>query len=216
MSMNSNGPGSTRRATTSWVASSSVRSETQLHTRPLSSGCILRRNRNRGPVSVWVSARISTSAYSVNRSGQDERSLVIRQTWSRSASMTTELSVCPTVAVPGWAVVVMSFLDPGCVGWGSGHPGRARHGGGDGGDDLAERVAVGAVVGHLGAEPVVQLGLHREEGQGVQTDVGEPRVGVVAVRRHGEAGLLGQQVHEVGLGERVGHGRRPFGCGTVG
>src|SRR4051794_19297585 len=166
MSMNSNGPGSTRRATTSCAASSSVRSETQLHTRPLSSGCIFRRNRKR----FSVSDRISTSEYSVNRSGQDARSLVIRQTWSRSASMTTELSVCPTVVVPGSVEESMSVLDPG---EGSGHARGARGRGGDGGDDLAEGVAVGAVVGHLGAEPVVQLGLHREEGQGVQADVGE-------------------------------------------
>src|ERR687893_988034 len=105
MSMNSKGPGSTRRARTSWVAGSSVRSDTQLHTRPLSSGCILSRKRNH----VSVSARISTSLYSVNRSGHDGRSLVIAQTWSIGASMRIELSVCPAVSVvvPGSTVLLM-------------------------------------------------------------------------------------------------------------
>src|SRR3954453_11818221 len=93
MFMNSKGPGSSRRATTSWAASSRVRSDTQLHTRPDSSGCILSRKRNIGP----LCASTSTSLYSVKRSGHVVRSLVIRQTWSMSASMKIELSVWPTV-----------------------------------------------------------------------------------------------------------------------
>src|ERR687889_2825425 len=182
MSMNSKGPGSTRRARTSWVAGSSVRSETQLQTRPLSSGCILSRKRNH----VSVSARISTSLYSVNRSGHDGRSLVIAQTWSIGASMRIELSVCPAVRVPGSRVLLMWVSPRGCrqcvgrtgglpagprrelaSGGGqggpfSGHPGRAL-GGVDALDDLAERVVVRAVVGHLGAVAVLQLGLHGQE-----------------------------------------------------
>src|SRR4051795_7698446 len=207
MSMNSNGPGSSRRATTSWLDSSRVRSDTQLHTRPLSSGCIVSRKRNVEP----VCASTSTSAYSVNRSGHDGRSLVIRQTWSRSASMTIELSVWPTVRL-SCSMVLIWFLQAVRVGGaagvdGSGHPRPLVDGPGDGGDDLAERVAVGAVVGHLGAEAVVQLGLHGQEGQRVQPDVGEAGVGVRRVRRRGEPRLLDEQVHEAGEGEgRIGQG----------
>src|SRR4051794_38783699 len=204
MSMNSNGPGSSRRATTSWAASSRVRSETQLQTRPDSSGCILRRKRNVVP----VSARISTALYSVNRSGHDRRSLVIRQTWSRSASMTIELSVCPMVRLPCSRVLTGILLEG--SGWGSGEAGRGGDPG-DGGDDLAERVAVGAVVGHLRAVAVVQLGLHRQEGQRVQADVGEAGVRVGGVRRRGQARLLREEVHQLLEGERrFGHGGVPL------
>src|SRR3954470_15003310 len=214
MSMNSNGPGSSRRATTSWSDSSRVRSDTQFHTRPLSSGCIVSRKRNVEP----VCASTFTSAYSVNRSGHDGRSLVIRQTWSRSASMTIELSVWPTVRL-SCSMVLIWFLqevrDGGVWVDGSGHPRRVVDGAGDGGDDLAERVAVGAVVGHLGAEAVVQLGLHGQEGQRVQPDVGEAGVGVRRVRRRGEPRLLGEQVHEVGEGEGgIEHGAVPLGSGA--
>src|SRR3712207_973802 len=104
MSMNSNGPGSTRRARTSRAAGSRVRSDTQLQVRPASSGCMVSRNRKY----VSVDSRISTEAYSVNRSGQVARSLVIAQTWSTSASMTIELSVWPTVCVCGLSVLVTS------------------------------------------------------------------------------------------------------------
>src|SRR3712207_3355352 len=103
MSMNSNGPGSTRRARTSRAAASRVRSDTQLQVRPASSGCMVSRNRKY----VSVDSRISTEAYSVNRSGQVARSLVIAQTWSTSASMRIELSVWPTVAVCGLSVLVI-------------------------------------------------------------------------------------------------------------
>src|SRR5918995_863367 len=195
MSMNSKGPGSTRRAFTSRAAGSRVRSDTQLQTRPDSSGCILSRNRNQ----VSVCARISTSAYSVNRSGHEGRSLVIAQTWSIGASMWIELSVCPAVCVPGSRVLLIGKLlgmSMGCDGVRprpearrepasgeedgvflrgvrrtGGPPAGARRelasGGGQGGpfsghprrplggvdrlDDLAQRVAVPAVVGHLGA-----------------------------------------------------------------
>src|SRR4051794_3437871 len=200
MSMNSNGPGSSRRATTSWAASSRVRSETQLQTRPDSSGCILRRKRNVVP----VSARTSTSLYSVNSSGHVRRSLVIRQTWSRSASMTIELSVCPMVRLPCSRVLMGILLE------GSGPAGRGGDAG-DGGDDLAERVAVRAVVGHLRAVAVVQLGLHRQEGQRVQADVGEAGVRVGGVRRRGQARLLREEVHQLLEGERrFGHGGVPL------
>src|SRR3712207_4777223 len=159
MSMNSNGPGSTRRARTSRAAGSRVRSDTQLQVRPASSGCMVRRKRNQ----VSVCSRISTERYSVNRSGQDARSLVIAQTWSMSASMRIELSVWPTVAAWGLSVLVTSVSSRGS--------GRLGLRGADGFDDLAERVAVGAVVGQLGAEAVLQGRLQGQEGQGVQPDV---------------------------------------------
>jgi hypothetical protein len=76
MFMNSKGPGSMRRATTSCAVSSRVRSDTQLHTLPLSSGRILSRKRKVGPSCM----RISTSLYSVKRSGHAGRSFVMRQT----------------------------------------------------------------------------------------------------------------------------------------
>src|SRR5215218_4522957 len=98
----------------------------------------------------------------------------------------------------------------------SGHLGRPLAGAADGGDDLAERVAAGAVVGHLGPVAVVQLRLHGEERQRVEADVLEAGVRVGRVRRPGETGLLREEVHEVGEGERrSGHGAGPFDCGGV-
>src|SRR5215211_8406433 len=89
MFMYSKGPVSIRRALTAWVAGSVVRSETQLHTLPSSSGCIVRRK-----VTVLAPcSKISACAYSVKRLGQFATSLVISQTNSSGALITTELSV---------------------------------------------------------------------------------------------------------------------------
>src|SRR5216683_1156881 len=91
MFMYSNGPGSTRRALTVRATGSVVRSLTQLHTCPFSSGCMVSRNRT---VSPWRS-RISAAEYSVNSCGHDSTWFVMDQTRSNGASMVTEFSVWP-------------------------------------------------------------------------------------------------------------------------
>src|SRR3569833_2151590 len=94
MFMYSNGPVSTRRALTTCASRSGVRSETQLHTVPFSSGYMVRRNRTVSP------SRSSTvaSAYSLKSVTHDGTSLVMSQTRSTGAPITMEFSVWPAPA----------------------------------------------------------------------------------------------------------------------
>src|SRR5690242_4937181 len=94
MRMYSNGPVSTRRARTVLLAGSAMRSDTQLHTWPFSSGRNVSRKRTVSP----SRPRTSTAAYSLNSSGQDATSLVISQTRSIGAPMTTLLSMWPAIS----------------------------------------------------------------------------------------------------------------------
>src|SRR5207302_360760 len=95
MCMYSKGPVSTRCALTVWEVGSAVRRDTQLHTLPFSSGCIVSRKSTLSP----SRSRIVASAYSVKRSGQLSTSLVIVQTSSIGAEITTSFSVWPATAV---------------------------------------------------------------------------------------------------------------------
>src|SRR3569833_1759651 len=95
MFMYSKGPVSIRCARASRLSRSKVRTETQLHNKTNSSGCMVRRN-------LTVSSprsRISAAAYSLKSRGHDATSMVMSQTRSMGALMTTELSVCPAMTV---------------------------------------------------------------------------------------------------------------------
>src|SRR3954469_6764945 len=94
MFMWSKGPVSTRRALTLSFSRSGSRSETQLHTVPFSSGCMV----SRKVVLCPSRERISTEAYSLNRLGQFARSLVISQTRSSGAAMVISFCVCPVIS----------------------------------------------------------------------------------------------------------------------
>src|SRR2546430_15906343 len=76
---------------------SQERSETQLHSFPCSSGCMVSRKMT---VLSPLRSRISVLAYSVKRLGQFSRSLVISQTTSIGALITISLSVCPAIVLP--------------------------------------------------------------------------------------------------------------------
>ena len=90
--MYSNGPDSIRRDFEVRLSGSTVRSETHDQTCPSysGSGCVVSRN--------WIvfpsRSRISAFAYSLKRLGQLSTSIIISQTRSSGASMSTELSVC--------------------------------------------------------------------------------------------------------------------------
>src|ERR1700730_7045600 len=107
MFMNSNGPVSTRRALTRCVTGSVVRSETQLHILPLSSGCIESRNTTVFP----LRSKISACAYSVNRLGQSSTSLVMSHTISNGASITIELSVRTAMFSPRSLQATIGIVD---------------------------------------------------------------------------------------------------------
>src|SRR6266478_1511055 len=107
MFMNSNGPVSTRRAFTRCATGSVVRSETQLHILPFSSGCIERRN-----TTVFsLRSKISAWAYSVNRLGQSSTSLVMSHTISNGALITIELSVWTGMFSPRLLEATIGIVD---------------------------------------------------------------------------------------------------------
>src|SRR6266496_1469939 len=92
--MYSNGPVSMRCECVRFSARYRVRSLTQLHVTPLSSGYMVRRKVIVSPSSLTT----SVAAYSVNRSGQFGTSLVMSQTSWNGASMRIWLSVCPAMS----------------------------------------------------------------------------------------------------------------------
>src|SRR3954470_16195149 len=107
MCMYSNQPVSMRSAATVRLASSAVRSLTQLHSLPCSSGCMVSRNRTVSPVRSMISAL----AYSVNRSGQFSTSLVCCHTCGSGAAMKIEFSVCAAMSAPRLRVDQVDDLD---------------------------------------------------------------------------------------------------------
>src|SRR5438445_11725851 len=92
--MYSNTPVSTRCERTVREARSAVRSDTQLHCLPCSSGCMVSRKVTRSP----CRDRISADLYSLNRFGQPATSLVMSHTRSIGAAMTIALSMCPAIS----------------------------------------------------------------------------------------------------------------------
>src|SRR6266536_2185653 len=182
--MYSNQPVSMRCARTVRVRALTTRSETQLQALPASSGCMVRRNRT---VSSACS-RISTFEYSLNSDGQEATSLVISQTSSIGASITTALSVCAAMSrARGQEAVDVS------------HHGT--------GGALVLHDVVGDRYVELALDPAGQL----QYRQRVVAQVAERHLGDVAIERAGVTGTLTQDTAKVVQGER-GHRSSPPRC----
>src|SRR6266700_471510 len=89
-----NGPVSIRRARTVRAFVSVVRSKTQFHTLPFSSGCMVSRKRTVSP----CRSSTSTLEYSLNKVAQDSTSLAMSHASCSGAWISTELSVCAAIS----------------------------------------------------------------------------------------------------------------------
>src|SRR6266516_3889428 len=180
MFMYSNGPVSIRCARTSRLSGSAVRLETQLHTLPSSSGCMVRRN-----VTVLPSrSRMSAAAYSLKSCGHDATSLVMSQTSSTGALMTIALSVCPAMTFfPYWAFCSL-WVARNCGAEAGGCSGRELHV-----DVIDHRMRreqlLGRIIGDHDAKLVLDLRGHFEDRERVVSKVFKSHVAYLAVQVHG-------------------------------
>src|SRR6476646_10290768 len=178
MFMWSKGPVSTRRALTVSASRSGSRSETQLHTVPFSSGCMV----SRKVVFRPSRRRTSTEAYSLNSRGQFSRSLVISQTRSRGAAMLISFCVCPVISR-------------------SCHEGTV-----DEVEELPGRLGTLGVGGHRRAVPVLQLAHDAQQAERVDAEAVE--AGVVLpefLRGDGDAGGLLHEFGQLFHGDAIRH-----------